>query len=312
MRPAIWFTIAVIGMLFVASLASVQAEERRRVTFTLWYRLIPGRGTEALTWTNLVPTSIEGRQVIHDLEYSREPTRLLRRNGNTYAVYEFEDLSRPIDIQIRITADLIRRDYSSLRTAKREERLEVESIHERTWLRAENHLEVRADEIREAAESIEGETREERVRNTAEFVSDRLRYSGYQPDPLGALRALQFGEGDCSEFSDLFVTLCRAQGIPARTSSGLLIVPSQPDDTTRHRWVEVYFDELGWVPVDPLRHSRRGRTLWQLPNEYLYLSNLRNDPVLDNFEAALFRYRGDPIEFETGMEIHSDRRVEVP
>ncbi|MCB0571168.1 MAG: transglutaminase domain-containing protein [Phaeodactylibacter sp.] len=54
--------------------------------------------------------------------------------------------------------------------------------------------------------------------------------------------------GDCGMKSLLFITLCRYNGIPAKWQSGWFLYP---DNLNLHDWAELYFEGLGWVPVDP-------------------------------------------------------------
>jgi transglutaminase-like putative cysteine protease len=281
----------------------VPAVETRRVQFTLVHRFIPGPETKSVTWTVVVPSTLPNRQVIHELEYSMKPHRIFERQGHTYAVFVLEDLSEPMQIDFRVTADLMRCDFETLLQSTSPDR-EIEKIDEEPWLKRETFLETDAPSIQVAASTIEGASREERVRNTLRFVATNLEYSGFRAESLGASRALEEQSGDCSEFSDLFVALCRAQGIPARTCDGQLIIATKPGDTSRHKWAEVHFDELGWVPIDPLQFARSDGSLRRLPNEYLYLSHLRNDPTLNYYELAFYRFVGDPIEFENELVLH--------
>ncbi len=60
------------------------------------------------------------------------------------------------------------------------------------------------------------------------------------------------GNGSCSEYSFVFISMCRAAGIPARYVG---TIAKRGDDRTLddvfHRWVEVYLPNYGWIPVDP-------------------------------------------------------------
>ena len=58
---------------------------------------------------------------------------------------------------------------------------------------------------------------------------------------------LREGHGDCGMVTLLFITLCRCSGIPARWQSGFMMHPS---GWNLHDWGEVYFEGVGWVPVD--------------------------------------------------------------
>ena len=58
--------------------------------------------------------------------------------------------------------------------------------------------------------------------------------------------------GNCTDFHALFISLARAEGIPARFEIGFPI----PDDRGMgqiagyHCWVEFYIPETGWIPID--------------------------------------------------------------
>lgn len=54
--------------------------------------------------------------------------------------------------------------------------------------------------------------------------------------------------GDCGMKALTFITLCRAAGVPAKWQSGWFLYP---DNINLHDWAEVYFEGIGWVPVDP-------------------------------------------------------------
>ena len=83
--------------------------------------------------------------------------------------------------------------------------------------------------------------------------------------PDDALQCIEQGVGDCAGQSKVFVALCRALGIPARTVSGLLpfvrgVGPLEEfgpraawfeQNLSVHVWCEVYFPGLGWVQCEP-------------------------------------------------------------
>ena len=58
---------------------------------------------------------------------------------------------------------------------------------------------------------------------------------------------LDNGHGDCGMVSLLFITLCRIEGIPAHFQSGFMM---HPGSWNMHDWAEIYFEGIGWVPVD--------------------------------------------------------------
>ena len=57
----------------------------------------------------------------------------------------------------------------------------------------------------------------------------------------------QHQHGDCGEVTLLMMTLCRIAGIPCRFQSGLT---TEPEGWNMHDWAEIYYEGIGWVPVD--------------------------------------------------------------
>jgi hypothetical protein len=113
----------------------------------------------------------------------------------------------------------------------------------------------------------------EKAHKIIEWVSNYLTYNDNLPyQEKGALWAYNNGEGDCSEYSSLMITLLRIQDIPARKVTGFLISNSpsfQPkiNDTwqfqdselnhpiLRQAWMEYYVPNIGWIACDPTWHS---------------------------------------------------------
>jgi len=81
------------------------------------------------------------------------------------------------------------------------------------------------------------------------FVHRHMHYEE-QEEERGALWALENGAGDCSEYSYLFVALCRAAGIPARIQAGFAFHRESETLEDGHMWAEYYLQNYGWIPVD--------------------------------------------------------------
>ncbi len=85
--------------------------------------------------------------------------------------------------------------------------------------------------------------------NIFRLVQGRISFREKQKGRLGAVTAFKTREGDCDEFSDLFITLCRACRIPARRVVGLVVENSNRFEN--HAWAEAYIPKAGWVSFDP-------------------------------------------------------------
>jgi len=103
--------------------------------------------------------------------------------------------------------------------------------------------------------------------NPAEMVSDIYNYVikhlhyVEQKEEKGALWALNSSIGDCSEYSYLFVALCRAAGVPARINAGFAFYPDASVVHSGHMWAEYYLEGYSWIPVD---------ATWQILNSIDY------------------------------------------
>ncbi|MHA1618915.1 MAG: transglutaminase-like domain-containing protein [Promethearchaeota archaeon] len=82
-----------------------------------------------------------------------------------------------------------------------------------------------------------------------EFVNQRVTYkmNGIRED---AATVLQSREGDCSEMSDLFVTILRAGGIPSKIVHGW-VVDLKTYELGPHAWCEFFSPKLGMRQCDP-------------------------------------------------------------
>lgn len=128
------------------------------------------------------------------------------------------------------------------------------------YLQPEPGIESDHRDIRECARKVVGESSNpyEMSRLLFAFVNGHMRYDESAPS-RGALWALESRRGVCQDYTNLYVALCRACGIPARRVYGFRYNLSDDGDLTsprslagkRHVWAEVYLGQYRWVPVDP-------------------------------------------------------------
>lgn len=103
-----------------------------------------------------------------------------------------------------------------------------------------------------------------------DFVVKTLNYDfdkvEENPKRLGALQALSYPQSAiCMEFTDLFIALSRAAGIPAREINGFAyttnekLTPLSLNTDVLHAWPEYYDEEKEvWMPVDPTWEKTTG------------------------------------------------------
>ena len=277
--------------------------QSRIVEFELSYDFsVPGE-TRKIEFIVLVPKSIPGRQNILSTSYSPRPSRIFDENSNHYAEFIFDKPDRHEEIKISVKAELFR--YDMLTARKNRGTYYPESEQFADYLKHEKYIEKDHRQILQIADGIEGQTEIDVVKNIYDYVLDNMEYSTLGRKDWGAVKAIQLGKGDCTEYSDLFVALCRARNIPARVTSGYTV--RFASTSTRHNWAEVYLQEYGWVPFDPSTGDAenviiRGKAFSNLRPVYIYLSGIRNDAVLGKYNFGAYTYWGDRIKLKDSIE----------
>jgi len=116
---------------------------------------------------------------------------------------------------------------------------------------ATNRTQSNDEGIRKLAQQItsSAQTPFEKVALLAIYVNRNMRYEeamvGQEKDALWVKGNMY---GVCTEYSTLFVALCRSIGIPARYVSGY-VYSDKYASWMGHAWAEAYIGQ--WVPVDP-------------------------------------------------------------
>ncbi len=157
--------------------------------------------------------------------------------------------------------------------------------------------------IKEKAEEIVGteENPLEKAKLIFSWVQDHMEY--VPPGNVGAKEALETGEGVCADYSDLFVALSRANGIPARRLSGYY--QSGEVGGQFHAWAEFYLEGYGWIPVE---------ATFEDDEELGYFGRLDPNHVFMSWDVVRQEY-SEPLSFEEEFEIEevdmSDKGWEI-
>jgi transglutaminase-like putative cysteine protease len=277
--------------------------ERNTVELDLGFTFfVPGK-TSRMRFFVVLPKSIPDRQKILGIKYSPKPSKVFHENGNRYAEFVFVEPKKRFKVKIDVKAKLFRYDLSTARK-KREKNLS-KGRGFKDFLKQEEYIEKDHPKIQQLAESIQGKIETDIVKNIYNFVADNMEYVVPGKKALGAVKALEQKKGDCSEYSDLFVAICRAKDIPARVATGYTM--RFDEVSPKHHWVEVYLQKYGWVPFDPSwgdvkNVPFRNRLFGRMNPVYVYLSHIRNDEALHNNHFFTFRYWGDKVKLKDSIE----------
>jgi len=134
----------------------------------------------------------------------------------------------------------------------------------RKYTSTDNYWEVNDTSIKSLAQNLtNGETSVlNKTKAIYNYVVDNIEYDnakqqarlmGENIGRYGAVKTLSLKRGVCEDISDLFVTLCRASGIPAFVVSGQTYSRDGIFSSVEngHAWTEVYIPRYGWLQVDP-------------------------------------------------------------
>ncbi len=185
----------------------------------------------------------------------------------------------------------------------------------RFYTKSEPFLELTPELRAKAAEIVGNETNPySKARKIFDWVNRNMVYD-YPPPKRGAQAALQFLKGDCGQFADLFVALCRAVGVPARFVAGFQA--NKKPNLGYHAWAEFYLPGVGWVPADA---THKGRSQFTRLNNRRLIASVGSNIVLkhappwatytnsdvergrtDFMQVATVAYAGIRVKINTGI-----------
>ena len=223
----------------------------------------------------LLPTDRPGKQEVLEYKYSVEPSYIIKENRGEY-IPKWKGVSFAQLKKADIDAEVIIRIHKyDLTTAKQKPIKNIEDNDTLNYLKAESNFQVTSQKIVEVANKIDGNTREEIVHKFFDYVVNHMEYYNFLEEDRGAEKALKQGKGDCTEYSELMVTLSRVKGIPAKIIKGF--IPLNDGGLGYHNWVEVYFSQYGWVAFDPTHadHPNSKTTFSTMENKYIECSDRR-------------------------------------
>ncbi|MGB1243656.1 MAG: transglutaminase domain-containing protein, partial [Chitinophagales bacterium] len=243
------------------------------VSLEIYYNYqVEGKVNRILS-TFFLPQNLPNKQRIVNIDYSITPNKIFESGGNQYIEFMFDQPKDNFILKMKLDVELYRYDLEMAQYNQ----MSNNPISTDKYLRNELFLRRKNKLIQGIADTISGSTRLETVQNIYDFVTDHLEYNNDIRENLGSIKALKKGYGDCTEYADLFVTLCRAKEIPARVVAGCVAELSL---NSNHHWAEVFLEDTGWIPFDPTYGDNPASRFEEMPNRYIYYSNNRTDKVL--------------------------------
>jgi len=162
--------------------------------------------------------------------------------GGDITRYSFKNLPRKFGIpSVSITATVRTTDQATVPTARKANEDLLKSTQ--FWPGDSPEIIALAKKITAGCTN-----QQDKVNNILQWLQpgSNIQFGGsVTGSRYGVQTTLRQGFGQCWDFSDCFITLCRASGVPARQVAGWFYGQSG------HIWAEVLFENRGWQQVDP-------------------------------------------------------------
>ncbi|MBN2169181.1 MAG: transglutaminase domain-containing protein [Actinobacteria bacterium] len=186
--------------------------------------------------------------------YIKQPPSTDRDIGLIYMEVPLDSLTTDLNIQIQFSFT----HYEQRFTIDPENAGEYdeESYEYRQYTRSYGNTYITPDIKATARKVVGGEKNPYRAAHKIyDYILDNIDYS-FMPHgimwPRSEMRESVYvhenKRGDCGAQSMYFSALCRAVGIPARTTGGWQLLTDKFED---HFWAEFLLPNYGWLPVDP-------------------------------------------------------------
>ncbi len=183
------------------------------------------------------------------VSYSIQPTKTYKDTENNNLI-DFFDFSTRLNKKFQLKVKFEFRAYEirlRINSGSPKKYNEDSSLYKR-YTKSEKYLE-QTEGIKQLARDIIGKEKNyfKIARKIFDWITENIAYK-YPPEKRGVIPTLENKQGDCGEFSLLFIALCRSVGVPARFVSGAWITSGR--NQKFHAWAEFYLEGVGWIPVD--------------------------------------------------------------
>jgi transglutaminase-like putative cysteine protease len=245
------------ALLLSAILAAVDTPARSfEATYVATVESVPAGLSRLEVW---VPLPQDTRnQSIRNLKIDSNYPGEVRREkvfGNSY-FYFSTDKPQAGKLELQVRFEATRQEAGPLvRASQREGAPELEK-----YLKEEPFVSM-SPRVRELARRITygNTTPQAKARAIYDYIVNTMIYDKTVPGwgNGDTERACDVAKGNCTDFHSLFMSLARAEGIPARFVIGFPLKPEAEGTVPGyHCWAEFYAPDRGWIPVDASDASR--------------------------------------------------------
>lgn len=177
---------------------------------------------------------------------------IVDEDGNFLAQYKLKPKEK-IEVSVAGDVEVFSKPFRKIKA-------DLTDDEKKKYLQPQSYWEIDNTEIREKAQELKTpQAIYDYVTKTLKYNSEKL--NSAELERKGAAQALANPQDSvCTEFTDLFISLARAAGIPAREVEGYAYTQNDRlrplslglyEGDILHAWPEYWDDEKGWVQIDP-------------------------------------------------------------
>jgi len=330
MKRLLCITIAALFLQHVPLYAenfTLDGDMSSQIRFEIQKNVTVTPGVKTMTLSFVAPPSFQSPtfdQVIRDFDIRFTPTpqdrkRYTDKRGNDIVSATWKNPRQAIDARLSFDVS----NTTTLKTLDTHAPFPIPTIpgDVRYYLKATKQIQSEDARIKKLAHKLtQGlNTEFDAIQQIITWVVDNIRYVT-PPKRYDALYSLESGRGNCQNYSHMAAALMRAVDIPVRIINGVTLkkgfnIARQGGVLTvrmgqgRHSWIEVWFPDLGWVPLDPQQ------TAMFVANRFIRVEvGLDNNETVHDGRLRWIQAKGSkgrPDTYETIGAEFSDDRVNI-
>lgn len=235
-------------------------EQTQKVSFTHKTKCFGPGKIKNLEVNIAIPENRDNQEILGDIKYSRKPSKIITDKwGQKTAQFSYKNIEPGNEVVSTMTTTF--KSYNVRYFIYPEEVGSLNDIPEKIkskYLNDDEKYQINSDVIQSTIEQV---VRDEKnpyhiIRKLHQYLIGHLHYimdGAWDTAPT----VITNGHGSCSEYSFVFISLCKAAGIPTRYVGSTWSKKDKASmDEVYHRWVEVYLPNYGWIPTDPTHGDR--------------------------------------------------------
>lgn len=242
----------------VESGIAISFGEKQVFSFTLNYHLENNNLTSQTQEIALPPDNNYQKIVLQKLDPAPRDV-IVDKDNNFLALYRLASHQK-IDVTATGFVEVFSRPFRNIYPTLSQSDRELYTQKQKYWETDAIFIKKKAEELKDPQAIYNF------VTSYLSYSQDRLKQSKVERKGAAAASASP-KDAICTEFTDLFIAIARASGIPAREVEGYAFTQNErlrplslalfPGDVL-HAWPEYWDDTLGWVQVDPTWGSTSG------------------------------------------------------